>query len=459
MSILVTFNGTIYACPVNGESGWGPTMTNWITDVSNNAAVKVSPVFSGPVTINSTGGTGFLYVTGNVGNSLPTIGNGLALAFNYSNGGREVDYFNAYGTSAPGASHTFWQRTASSATKLLEIGPTGDVIITGALTLGTLASPIITGGAVFGTVSAVAGIFLEGPTASNRTITFRTAGLNRWTINTTNTAEGGANAGSDFTIGRFSDAGSGIDNPLTITRSTGLTTLASLTVSGGSLTIGTNTQNRDTFINGTAAQTRSMYYQTGGLNRWQIYTSSETETGSNVGSNFGVIACNDAGSNLSVPFSITRSTGVTTLTSLTVTGTTTHSTGVNFGSVGASTTIDLSKHVALFGSAFGFCITANRLNYVVSTGAAHKFVINAVDVASIDLNGMNGTIGATTPAAGTFSAITLTAGGPTWTTGTAAPSATQPVGSTYSRTGAGATLGNTFYVSRGGGTWNPVAGV
>lgn len=47
--------------------------------------------------------------------------------------------------------------------------------------------------------------------------------------------------------------------------------------------------------------------------------------------------------------------------------------------------------------------------------------------------------------------------GPTWTSGAGAPSSTQPKGSMYSRTGGG--VGTTLYVSQGGGTWNPVAGV
>lgn len=48
-------------------------------------------------------------------------------------------------------------------------------------------------------------------------------------------------------------------------------------------------------------------------------------------------------------------------------------------------------------------------------------------------------------------------GGPTWTQGTGAPSATQPKGSLYSR--ADGAVGSTLYVSQGGGTWNAVAGV
>jgi hypothetical protein len=47
--------------------------------------------------------------------------------------------------------------------------------------------------------------------------------------------------------------------------------------------------------------------------------------------------------------------------------------------------------------------------------------------------------------------------GPSWTSGTAAPAATAPVGSLYSRVGGA--VGATLYVSRGAGTWAAVAGV
>jgi hypothetical protein len=50
-----------------------------------------------------------------------------------------------------------------------------------------------------------------------------------------------------------------------------------------------------------------------------------------------------------------------------------------------------------------------------------------------------------------------TTAGPTWTTGTAAPTATAPIGSLYSRVGGA--VGATLYVSRGSGTWAAVAGV
>jgi hypothetical protein len=56
-----------------------------------------------------------------------------------------------------------------------------------------------------------------------------------------------------------------------------------------------------------------------------------------------------------------------------------------------------------------------------------------------------------------WDAYRVTAGGPTWTTGATVPGTTQPLGSLYSRTSGG--VGSTLYVSRGGGTWLPVAGV
>jgi hypothetical protein len=67
-------------------------------------------------------------------------------------------------------------------------------------------------------------------------------------------------------------------------------------------------------------------------------------------------------------------------------------------------------------------------------------------------------VGETTPANATFLRVrTGSVTGPTWTTGTTAPLAAEPVGSLYSRVGGA--VGATLYISRGGGTWAAVAGV
>ena len=83
-------------------------------------------------------------------------------------------------------------------------------------------------------------------------------------------------------------------------------------------------------------------------------------------------------------------------------------------------------------------------------------------------------IGSTTANTGAFTTLTASstivgastvqgtsfivgASGPTITTGSGVPASTTPKGSVYLRTGGG--VGTTLYVSQGGGTWNPVAGV
>lgn len=63
-------------------------------------------------------------------------------------------------------------------------------------------------------------------------IQFNTITSTRWAVSKDSTAEGGSNTGSDLVVTRYNDAGSIIDNPITVTRSTGLSTLASLSVTG-----------------------------------------------------------------------------------------------------------------------------------------------------------------------------------------------------------------------------------
>jgi hypothetical protein len=64
-------------------------------------------------------------------------------------------------------------------------------------------------------------------------------------------------------------------------------------------------------------------------------------------------------------------------------GLTTINTGLGFNSqVGANNT-DCSKHIALWGTTFGFNVTASALNYTVSTGNAHYFNIGGTNVLTI----------------------------------------------------------------------------
>ena len=71
------------------------------------------------------------------------------------------------------------------------------------------------------TTGATTRLLLDGDAAQSKIITYRTAGLQRFGLYTNNTAESGANAGSDFAIRAYSDAGTLLSTPLFIKRSTG----------------------------------------------------------------------------------------------------------------------------------------------------------------------------------------------------------------------------------------------
>jgi hypothetical protein len=62
-------------------------------------------------------------------------------------------------------------------------------------------------------------------------------------------------------------------------------------------------------IDGDAGQNRLISYRTGGLQRFGLYVNNTAESGSNAGSNFAIRAYSDAGTLLSTPLFIERSTG------------------------------------------------------------------------------------------------------------------------------------------------------
>jgi hypothetical protein len=82
--------------------------------------------------------------------------------------------------------------------------------------------------------------WLSGPAGYSKEVYFQTTGSNRWGVGALQNAETGSNAGSDFTISAFSDAGSYTGAPLSITRSTGIVNHAyGITVSGTASITGT----------------------------------------------------------------------------------------------------------------------------------------------------------------------------------------------------------------------------
>jgi len=67
---------------------------------------------------------------------------------------------------------------------------------------------------------------LQYAAGNQRGVQWKVGNNNRWYVYEDGTAESGANAGSNFAIGRYSDAGAAIDNPITINRATGVVGLS-----------------------------------------------------------------------------------------------------------------------------------------------------------------------------------------------------------------------------------------
>ena len=129
-------------------------------------------------------------------------------------------------------------------------------------------------------------------------------GLTRWSIIPGGGgAESGSNAGSDFQINRYTDAGAFIDQPLIINRATGTAYFGSTITAAG--VVQTNTQFSINIP--TVASTAPIYGSLNSKARWGIFLGNgQAETGSNVGSDFQINSYNDAGATLAVPLIINR---------------------------------------------------------------------------------------------------------------------------------------------------------
>jgi len=73
-------------------------------------------------------------------------------------------------------------------------------------------------------------------------------------------------------------------------------------------------------------------------------------------------------------------------------------TGINFGSaVAPGGVTDLSRHIALYSTTYGFNVTGSRLNYIVGSGSSHVLTVNGLDYATVSSAGF--AVGNTTLAA------------------------------------------------------------
>ena len=171
----------------------------------------------------------------------------------------------------------------------------------------------------------------------------KSGGLLRWAFGKSNLAESGADAGSDFNISRWDDAGNWLGNALTIVRKTGNAifegdlqaaygiftygadmggfkitglangTAASDAVSKAQLDLKLDktggTISGDAAISKAVGVAANLAFQTAGLTRWALGRDPTAESGGNAGSDFILSRWDDAGAWLGNVISILRSTG------------------------------------------------------------------------------------------------------------------------------------------------------
>jgi Chaperone of endosialidase len=155
-------------------------------------------------------------------------------------------------------------------------------------------------------------------------VTGQLADKNRWRITLGDSggeSTAGTNVGSNFTIGRYDDAGALIDAPFSIARDTGKAAII------GKVTI-TSTTTPPPPPPGVAVDAAQLTVNkpasgvsaailgaTNGLARWRLILGDvTTESGTNVGSNFRIDRFDNAGAFLDIPLYIERSTGRVVIT-------------------------------------------------------------------------------------------------------------------------------------------------
>jgi hypothetical protein len=165
---------------------------------------------------------------------------------------------------------------------------------------------------------------LDADTSIAKSISFRTNNSARINLEVSGT-ESGSNAGMDFFIRRYSDAGSLIDTPLTITRSTGNATFVARVLAGSS----SNTSNAFSGANNSLTEA-TLYLSNSNASGWSIY--------SNQGLNYFAGNVGIGNNAPTVPLDITGSTLIRSMSdgALTIRGTDTLNS--NFGITWTTTT-------------------------------------------------------------------------------------------------------------------------
>ena len=211
-----TLNGVLVG---NATSAFLVTAAGAAYEALRVPAAGGTPAFGALDLAQAAAFTGLLPVAkGGSGTATPSLvaGAGISIAGSWPN----QTVTNTSPASALGDPVTVAHGGTGTATPALVAG--ANITITGSWPNNTIAltSPV-TGVFTVGDGAGDEEIRIDGGVGYNRVLRFRSGGSTRWDVCVNPTAEGGSNAGSDFKIVRYSDAGGGLDVPLFIRRSDG----------------------------------------------------------------------------------------------------------------------------------------------------------------------------------------------------------------------------------------------
>ena len=209
--------------------------------------------------------------------------------------------------------------------------------------------------------SGTFGLSITGASGTARAIQGQTAGVSRWALQLGNgVPEGTSNAGSDFQIQPYSDAGALLTGgSFQIQRASMVTSINAIganwwtTTGTGAVGDASLMLNKATGTN----QTR-IFGLRNGLFRWVVTLGDSTaEGGSNAGSNFVIGNYSDAGGGVgATPLSITRATGVCTFGAAIVNGPSDRTLKENIAPLEGA----LDKVLALQGVSFNMLSTPDK---------------------------------------------------------------------------------------------------
>ena len=263
--------------------------------------------------------------TSNYSLRYPVDSDAVDIAGHFANLASDIDstLYNSFVPKIGGTYTGGLSGTTLSLSSTLSVG--GNTSLSGDLTVSK-ASPSLTVNASSGNSDLI----LKAVAGSQTRLYLQTGSTARWSINKNSSTESGTNAGSNFEINAYSDAGSLLSTPLTITRSTGAVTLGyTLSVASTStfnndvtinkassdLTLRLNPTSGYSIISLDRASGQWGYIQarTGTSKRWIFGVNGDSESGANAGSNFFMYTYDDAGSYLANPLFINRANSLFTL--------------------------------------------------------------------------------------------------------------------------------------------------